>query len=139
MHSKNRESLSVEIPTSRTRLNLQLPELQTSGRLLNGMQTFSWIYDRKNLVGWTYSYNPAFILVTRFKQLIACVGLPRSNVRLAGNTHIKCYIDKKEQKMVIGSFNLTEPTINDLCIEITDRALVNHMRLQFSKHWKLLQ
>jgi hypothetical protein len=40
--------------------------------------------------------------------------------------------------MLIGSFNLTAPTIEDLCVEVADQSLIAFMRIQFRKHWKAL-
>jgi len=119
------------------RVGLRLPVVQSRGRLLNGDDVFVWISKRKNLVGWTYSYNPSCILLRRFKSLIAGTGRPCTNVRIATNTHIKCYIDR--DSMLVGSFNLTEPTIQDLCVEIKDQSLIAHMRIQFRKHWNILK
>jgi len=119
---------------SKVRLGRQLPPLETRGKLLNGEETFLWIYKRRDLVGWTYSVRRPLAL--RFKQLIAYVGEPAPNIKFAQNVHMKCYIDKKS--MLIGSFNLTAPTIEDLCVEITDQSLVAFMRIQFRKHWKAL-
>jgi hypothetical protein len=129
--------LSVDIPLKQIRVGQRLPAIKLKGRLLDADGAFLWIYRRKDLIGWTYSYNPRCVLLKRFKYLIACVGIPSSNVRIAGNIHVKCYIDKKS--MLIGSFNLTEPTIQDLCVEVTDQSLVAHMRIQFRKHWDLLK
>jgi hypothetical protein len=129
-------SLSVDIPLKQVRVGQRLPPFKVKGKLLDGDGAFLWIHRRKDLIGWTYSFNPKCVLLKRFKYLIACVGAPCSNVRIAGNIHVKCYIDQRS--MLIGSFNLTNPTIQDLCIEVTDQSLVAHMRIQFRKHWKLL-
>jgi hypothetical protein len=131
------ELLSVNIPLARVIVGRRLPELKVKGKLLDSDATFMWIYRRKDLVGWTYSFNPNTPLLKRFKQLIAGTGAPCANVRIACNTHIKCYIDRKS--MLIGSFNLTGPSILDLCIEVTDPSLVATMRIQFRKHWNLLK
>lgn len=125
------------IPTSRVRLNVALSLIPSKGRLLNGDASFNWIFARKNLIGWTYNFNASCVLWKRFDRLISCQGRASQRIRIAGNTHMKCYIDKKS--MLVTSFNLTYSTINDMGIEVIDIVLCNYMRRMFNKHWKELE
>lgn len=134
---KNMESLSVELKTSRVRVNRALSEFSSKGRLLNGLDCYTWVLRRKHLVGWTYNFNRLCTLWQRFDRLISCQGVPSHRIRIANNTHMKCYIDRKS--MLVTSFNLTHATVNDLGIEVTDVTLCNYMRRLFNKHWKELE
>jgi hypothetical protein len=125
------------IPTSRVRLRTSVPDIQSKGRLLNAIDCHVWILKRKHLIGWTYNFNRMSRLWQCFDRLISCQGSPAKQVRIANNTHIKCYIGK--DSMLIGSFNLTFPTVQDLCIEVRDIALCNYMRRMFNQHWKALE
>ncbi len=124
-----------EIQISKVRLGTRIPPIRSKGKLLNADDSYMWILRRKHLVGWTFSITK--VHVKSFDRLIAGCGLqPFPNVKYAGNVHLKCYIDKKE--MLIGSYNLTSPTIEDLCVLVTDITSINHMRIQFNKHWRTL-
>ena len=125
------------IPISRVKLNVALPFIQSKGKLLNADSSYLWLLRHKKLIGWTYNYNWGCQAIRNFDKLIACQGRPSKTVRIANNTHIKCYISK--DSMLIGSFNLTYPTVQDLCLEVTDVVLRNYMRRMFNQHWKALE
>jgi hypothetical protein len=128
-------SVSVDIPLRHLRVGITLPPLASRGILLNGHDSDRWIRKRKDLIGWTFSFHVEYLRY--FKQLIVGVSLvPSAKLKVARNNHTKCYIDKRE--MLIGSFNLSHPTIEDLCVVIKDPSLIAHMRIQFRKHWKTL-
>lgn len=122
---------------SQIKLGNYIPPLRSSKSLLNGEDSYLWIKEHKPLVGWTYDYNPHAILIESFERLISCKGLARKNVRIANNVHVKCYIHTNV--MLIGSFNLTFPTIVDLCYLVTDKKAVDFYREQFEEHWKHLE
>lgn len=130
-------SLSVNLPTARVRLNYGLSEFDSKGKLLNGRDCCIWVRDRRHLVGWTYNFNIHYGLYQSFDRLISCQGRPSKRIRIANNTHMKCYIDSKS--MLVTSFNLTHPTVNDLGVEIQDIVLCNYMKRIFNKHWKELE
>jgi hypothetical protein len=125
------------IPTSKVRLRVAVPPIPSKGKLLNGENSLDWIIERKHLVGWTYNFNVSCRAWQSFDRLISCQGRASKNVRIANNTHIKCYIGR--DSMLIGSFNLTFPTVQDLCIEVKDFVLINYMRRMFNQHWKALE
>ena len=125
------------ISTSKVKLRTTLSQLSSKGKLLNADACYLWLLRRKNLVGWTYNYNWSCQAVRNFDKLIACQGKSSRTIRIANNTHIKCYIGK--DTMLLGSFNLTYPTVQDFCIEVTDIVLRNYMRRMFNKHWKELE
>ena len=123
------------IAVGNVQLGAILPEFCSRGVLLNGYDSDRWIRKRKDLIGWTFSFNVEYL--TYFKQLIVGISLvPSNKIKVARNNHTKCYIDKKE--MLVGSFNLSRPTIEDLCIKVTVQSLIAFMRIQFRKHWKAL-
>lgn len=125
------------IPTSRVKLRTTLSSIPSKGKLLNADDCYDWIFNRGKLVGWTYNFNRMCCLWQHFDKLISCLGQPAKQVRIANNTHIKCYISK--DSMLIGSFNLTQATVQDFCIEVKDIVLCNYMRRMFNKHWKELE
>lgn len=125
------------IPTSSVKVGISLSTIPSKGRMLNGVDSFNWIIWREKLVGWTYNYNWSTGVLSHFDRLISCRGREDRRVRLANNTHMKCYIGKKS--MLITSFNLTYPTVNDMGMEVLDVALCNYMRRMFNKHWKELE
>src|SRR6266496_1576267 len=114
------------VKISQVRLNTFLSPFPSKGHLLNADECYLWIRNRKRLIGWTYNFNIHCPLIKCFTRLISCQGQPSSTVRIANNTHIKCYIDKKS--MLITSFNLTYPTVLDLGIVVSDIVLNNYMR-----------
>lgn len=94
-----------------------------------------WITERKNLIGWTYSYDERYF--RHFKRLIVGIGkTARPNVKYAGNIHQKCYIDKKE--MLVSSCNLVAPTIQNVSFVVREPIYLNHMRILFNHQWKAL-
>lgn len=113
-----------------------LPAFKSSGNLLNAENTFQWVMKRNDLLGWTYTIQPG--ICCRFRRLIT--GRPLdcvlANVRTATNCHIKCYIAK--DSAVLGSFNLTLPTILDLSILITNRTQLKALRELHRSHWAAL-
>jgi len=125
-----------DIKVSKVRTGLLAPEIKSKGSLLNGDDSYAWLMKREGLIGWTYSFNPYAIVLLHFAKLISCQGRAQKNVKIASNTHLKCYIHKYQ--MLIGSFNLTYPTIEDLSVLVTDKILINHMHNQFTQHWKRL-
>jgi hypothetical protein len=125
------------IPTSKVKLRTALPLIATKGKLLNADDCYDWIFNRSKLIGWTYNFNRMCCLWQHFEKLISCQGQPAKQVRIANNTHIKCYIGK--DSMLVGSFNLTQATVQDLCIEVKDIVLLNYMRRMFNQHWKALE
>lgn len=125
------------ILTSHVKLQTSISQFKSKGRLLNALDCCRWIRDKRNLVGWTYNYNPSYGLCECFTRLISCQGRPSKRIRIANNTHMKCYISDKS--MIITSFNLSAPTINDLGIEIKDVTYLNYMKTLFNKHWKELE
>lgn len=131
------ENNFVNLKLSQVRLAQSLSDFASKGKLLNGVDCFIWINRRKHLVGWTYNFNVFCNLYRHFDKLISCQGRPSKSIRIANNTHMKCYIDKKS--MLVTSFNLSHATVNDLGIEVIDIALCNYMRRQFNKHWKELE
>lgn len=116
----------------------RLKELQSYGRLLNAKDSLGWLMDNRGFIGWTYTVNLKLWSLLQPKQLIVdrCEKLYNSKIRVASCCHIKCYMS--EYEMLIGSFNLTAPTIEDLCVFIQDKHEVSHMRKVFKQHWKAL-
>lgn len=125
-----------EIETSKVRLGTYLPSIPTCKNLLNGDDCYLWLLRHKNLIGWTYNYNPHCGLTALFDRLITCKGAARDNIRVAENTHIKCYIHKNT--MLITSFNLSYPTVHDMGYIVMDVKAVSHMKLHFDIHWNKL-
>jgi hypothetical protein len=93
-----------------------------------------WVCTRRNLIGWTYSYDPTFL--KHFKRLIVGTHTTASNAKFAANIHQKVYIDKKE--MLISSANLVGPTIQNVSFIIRDPVYINYMRILHNKQWKVL-
>ena len=124
----------------------RLTELLSFGSLLNATDSFAWLMENSGFVGWTYTINPkVWSLVQPSKLIIDRPGILadekndkvyNSRIRVATCCHIKCYIGEKE--MLVGSFNLTAPTIEDLCVVIKDKKQISHMRKTFTQHWKAL-
>jgi hypothetical protein len=127
----------IKLNLSKVKLRFGLSEFKSKGYLLNATDSYEWIHTRENLIGWTYNFNRLCSLWQHFDKLISCQGVPAKQVRIANNTHMKCYIHKRS--MLVTSFNLTFPTINDLGVEIKDVALCNYMKILFNKHWKELE
>jgi hypothetical protein len=126
----------IEIETSKVRLGRHLTIVPSQKNLLNGEDCYMWLLRHKNLIGWTYNYNPHCGLTVLFDRLITCKGEPRNNIRIAENTHMKCYIHKCT--MLVTSFNLSYPTVLDMGYVVTDMKAVAHMKMQFDKHWEQL-
>ena len=114
----------------------RVSSIQSKGILLTGGEAYDWLKKRRNLKGWTYNYNEYCPLFHSFKQIITCKGKRHPKVKFADNVHLKCYMDLKV--MIVGSFNLVYPTIEDLCVLIEQPGLVSFMRLQFRTHWNSL-
>lgn len=123
----------------------RLTKLQSFGPLLNARDSFGWLHENKGFVGWTYTINPKVwtflqptrLIADRVKDLAEHNGkVYNSRIRVATCCHIKCYISKTS--MLIGSFNLTAPTIEDLCVLVKDKKQIVHMRKTFDCHWKAL-
>ena len=123
------------VALSKVQLGGALPPFTSRGILLNSYDSDCWIRERRDLIGWTFSFNVEYL--TFFKQLIVGISLvPSNKIKVACGNHTKCYIHKKE--MLVGSFNLSRPTIEDICVVVKDQSLVAFMRIQFRKHWKAL-
>lgn len=132
--------MNITIDTSTTRLDIapRLPELSSFGNLLNAKDSFAWLHENPGFSGWTYSLNPRVWTLLQPKQLIVdrYTDPANSRIRVASACHIKCYFT--DSTMLIGSFNLTAPTIEDLSVLVKDRKAVAHMKKQFKLHWKYL-
>lgn len=89
---------------------------------------------RRQLIGWTYSYDPVFL--KHFKRLIVGTPTSASNAKFAGNCHQKIYIDKKE--LLVSSMNLVAPTIQNVSFIIREPVYINYMTILFNKQWKAL-
>lgn len=117
----------------------EIPDLITPRGILTAEQCHMWLSVQSSLIGWTYSCNPLALRLYKFTKLIC--GVPYNwfpdHVRYACNTHIKCYIGPKA--MLIGSYNLTAPTIQDCAVIVTDKKSIAAMKTQFSLHWKALK
>lgn len=123
------------IPTSRVRLGGAAPHFQSKLDLLNCYDTMQWVTERRNLIGWTYSFDPEY--VKHFSRLIAGLGKqPFKQVKYASNVHQKCYIDKKE--MLISSANLVQPTIQNVSFITRNPILINYMKILFNRQWRYL-
>ena len=83
-----------ELETSKVKLGTYLTVVPTYKNLLNGEDCYLWLLRHKNLIGWTYNYNPHCGLIALFDRLITCKGDAKSNIRIAHNVHIKCYVHK---------------------------------------------
>lgn len=125
------------IKTSQLRLRIGLSVIPSKDKLLNADACYEWIFNRDHLIGWTYNFNASCPLWRRFDKLISCQGRPSQSIRIANNTHMKCYLSLTS--MLITSFNLTYPTVNDMGIETSNIIYVNYMRRMFNKHWKELE
>ena len=127
--------LDSTVLTSRVRLGTKALYFQSKGDLLNCYDSIQWITKRRNLIGWTYSFDHEYL--HHFKRLI--VGLSTRTfpqVKCAANVHQKIYIDKKE--MLVSSANLVAPTIQNVSIIVRDPILINYMRILFNKQWRIL-
>src|SRR6266536_1255191 len=109
------------VKLSTVKLKPSLSWLESKGRLLNADACYIWIRRHDKLVGWTYNYNPSSCLIDYFARLISCLGPASKKVRIANNIHMKCYINK--ESMLVTSFNLSYPTVQDMGIEVFDIVL----------------
>lgn len=136
--------LSMNLDLSQVRVGFpRLLELRSFRTILNATDTVGWLdLHRDDFVGWTYSVTEAAIRMFKPKKLIIgniTTVLPAyywDRVKLASHCHIKCYIGPDE--MLVGSFNLTAPSIEDMMVRVTDKVTVREVRGQFNKHWKAL-
>lgn len=114
-----------------------LPVFKVAG-LLNKDECWAWLKEQAGIVGWTFCYNRAVFSQISVARLIVCVGQPDTPnwVRYASNCHMKIYVGKTQA--LVGSFNLTWPTIEDAGILITKQSQVRALRQTFNKHWKHL-
>ena len=127
--------LDSVVRTSLVRLGGAAPYLQSKLDLLNGYDSMEWVSSRRNLVGWTYSYDIDYI--KHFSRLIVgCKGITAKHIKFASNIHQKVYIDKKE--MLVSSANLVAPTIQNASIIIRNPILINHMKITFNRQWRYL-
>jgi hypothetical protein len=111
------------------------PYFQSKLDLLNGYDSMEWVSSRKNLVGWTYSYDIDY--VKHFSRLIVgCKGATHKSIKFASNIHQKCYIDKKE--MLVSSANLVAPTIQNVSFITRNPILINYMKITFNRQWRFL-
>lgn len=127
--------LDSTVHTSRVRLGGAVPHFDSKLDLLNCYDTMRWIESRRNLVGWTFSYDAKYL--GHFSRLIAGVGMaPHRNVKHSPNVHQKVYIDKKE--MLVSSANLVYPSIQNASIIIRNPILINYMKITFNRQWRYL-
>jgi hypothetical protein len=127
--------LDSVVRTSMVRLGGAAPHFESKLDLLNCYDTMYWIKSRRNLVGWTYSYDVDY--VKHFSRLIVgCKGASHKSIKFASNCHQKCYIDKKE--MLISSANLVAPTIQNVSFITRNPILINYMKILFNRQWRYL-
>lgn len=120
----------------------RMERLESFGHLLDARDCDLWLRSQVALIGWTYSLNPVSLYLYDFRRVISgrVIEKPHgcgTQIRFTCNNHIKCYITKSE--MLIGSYNLSAPTIEDCAVRITSKAEIKHMRTQFERHWKSLK
>ena len=127
----------IEIDTTKTKVGGWCPCFHGNKTILTAEDCHRWLMDQLDLIGWTYTVRACVVRQYSFKRLIANkTDQPISIVRLATNIHAKVYLTEKE--MLIGSFNLTRPEIEDIAVLIKDQTQIKFMRNQFEKHWKAL-
>jgi hypothetical protein len=128
----------ITLNTNMVELGVQLPPFESFNTIYNSTDCMLWCHGQNAISGWTYTFNPNVLRWARISKLIVgnFSGYKSKHVRYATHCHIKCYIG--DSAALIGSFNLTQPTIEDMAVFIKDKKLLAHLRKQHKLHWNAL-
>jgi phosphatidylserine/phosphatidylglycerophosphate/cardiolipin synthase-like enzyme len=131
--------LNFTVQTNLVHVGQSMEGFKSFGPILNSIDSDDWLQNQKSLIGWTYSSSALSLNWMKFERLIVgrdFVSFSPTKIRCANNVHAKCYISKSSA--LLGSFNLTAPTVEDLCYLIKDKKIVEHLRKEFNRQWKAL-
>lgn len=132
--------ININLDLTKVLVGKAVPDFRSLGIVYNSNDCVAWLKQQKSLIGWTYSFTPYGLSLYNFTRLIAgvCNGqhVNSCRVRYANNIHAKCYLSDKSA--LIGSFNLTAPTIQDLAVVIVHKQTLQHLRREFNRQWKAL-